>query len=150
MSEPLAYLANPTVNINLLKASCANCSLHQLCLPMGLSEVDIARLDQIIGRRRRVPRNESLYRMEDPFRHLYAIRLGHFKTYQINSNGEQQITGFQMNGEMLGMDAISADRHHCDAVALEDSEVCEILFCPTSEELFGHIPTLFCIIFTES
>jgi CRP/FNR family transcriptional regulator len=115
--------------------------MHQLCLPMGLNDTDINRLDQIIGRRRRISRDESLYRMEDPFRNLYAIRFGHFKTYQINPSGEQQITGFQMAGELLGMDAISADRHHCEAVALEDSEVCEIPF-PRLEELFGQIPML--------
>ena len=115
--------------------------MHQLCLPMGLDDDDISRLDQIIGRRRRVLRDETLYRMNDPFRNLYAIRLGHFKTYQINPGGEQQITGFQMAGELLGMDAISADRHHCDAVALEDSDVCEIPFARL-EELFGHIPRL--------
>ncbi len=98
-------------------------------------------LDQIIGRRRRIPRGGNLYRMNDPFTNLYAIRLGHFKTYQINTGGEQHITGFQMAGELLGMDAISTDRHHCDAVALEDSEVCEIPFARL-EELFGKIPTL--------
>jgi CRP/FNR family transcriptional regulator len=115
--------------------------MHRLCLPMGLDDEDINRLDQIIGRRNRVLRDESLYRMGDPFRNLYAIRFGHFKTFQINPSGEQQITGFQMAGELLGMDAISADRHHCDAVALEDSEVCEIPFTQL-EELFGQIPTL--------
>lgn len=141
MSHPLSYVASPALNINALKASCAGCSMHQLCLPMGLDEADIDRLDQIIGRRRRILRDERLYRMDDPFRNLYAIRLGHFKTYQINPSGEQQITGFQMAGELLGMDAISADRHHCDAVALEDSDVCEIPFARL-EELFAHIPTL--------
>jgi len=65
---------------------------------MGLDDADISRLDQIIGRRRRISRDESLYRMDDPFRNLYAIRFGHFKTYQINPSGEQQITGFQMAG----------------------------------------------------
>jgi CRP/FNR family transcriptional regulator len=59
---------------------------------------------------------------------LYAIRLGHFKTFQSNTNGGQQITGFQMAGELLGMDAIGAGQHLCEAVALEDSEVCEIPF----------------------
>ena len=141
MIQPLSYVATPALNVSALKASCANCSLHQLCLPMGLDNADISRLDDIIGRRRRILRDESLYRMDDPFRNLYAIRLGHFKTYQINPSGEQQITGFQMAGELLGMDAISADRHHCDAVALEDSEVCEIPFSRL-EELFGHIPAL--------
>jgi CRP/FNR family transcriptional regulator len=115
--------------------------MHQLCLPMGLDEADIVRLDEVIGRRRRLARDERLYQMGEPFRNLYAIRFGHFKTYQVNAAGEQQITGFQMAGELLGMDAISGDRHHCDAVALEDSEVCEIPFAGL-EELFSHVPAL--------
>ncbi|MFC5474491.1 fumarate/nitrate reduction transcriptional regulator Fnr [Paraherbaspirillum soli] len=141
MNQPLPYIPSSVVNVSALKASCTGCSMHQLCLPMGLDDADINRLDQIIGRRRRVLRDENLYRMEDPFRNLYAIRFGHFKTYQLDQNGEQQITGFQMAGELLGMDAISADRHHCEAMALEDSEVCEIPF-QRLEELFSHIPAL--------
>jgi CRP/FNR family transcriptional regulator len=141
MSQPIQVIASPTVNLQTLRASCSACSMHQLCLPMGLDEDDMGRLDAIIGRRRRIPRDSTLYRMGDLFTNLYAIRLGHFKTYQVDVGGEQQITGFQMAGELLGMDAISADRHHCDAVALEDSEVCEIPFTRL-EELFGHIPTL--------
>jgi CRP/FNR family transcriptional regulator len=129
------------INVNALKISCAACSMHQLCLPMGLEDADIDRLDKIIGKRRRLERDEALYKMGDPFRNLYAVRFGHFKTYQINAAGESQITGFQMAGELLGMDAISGDRHHCDAVALEDSEVCEIPFAHL-EELFGHVPAL--------
>jgi CRP/FNR family transcriptional regulator len=129
------------INVNALKVSCAACSMHQLCLPMGLEDADIDRLDKIIGKRRRLARDEALYKMGEPFRNLYAVRFGHFKTYQINAAGEAQITGFQMAGELLGMDAISADRHHCDAVALEDSEVCEIPFAHL-EDLFGHVPAL--------
>lgn len=129
------------INVNALKISCAACSMHQLCLPMGLEDADIDRLDKIIGKRRRLERDEPLYKMGDPFRNLYAVRFGHFKTYQINAAGESQITGFQMAGELLGMDAISGDRHHCDAVALEDSEVCEIPFAHL-EELFGQVPAL--------
>lgn len=138
---PLPVPNPPLINLRLLKASCAGCSMHQLCLPMGLDSAEIDRLDDIIGRRRRVERDENLYRMDEPFKNLYAIRLGHFKTYQINPSGEQQITGFQMAGELLGMDAIGTDRHHCGAVALEDSDVCEIPFARL-EELFAHIPTL--------
>ena len=140
MSSP-SPLPNPSSLVNSLRTSCSTCSMHQLCLPMGLGEQDMDRLDQIIGRRRKVPRDTYLYRMDDPFSNLYAVRIGHFKTYQVNASGEQQITGFQMAGELLGMDAISTDRHHCDAIALEDSEVCEIPF-PRLEELFGSMPIL--------
>lgn len=143
MSQTVSFSPSPSpsLNVSALRASCSACSMHQLCLPMGLGESDMQRLDQIIGRRRKVPKDTLLYRMDDSFTNLYAIRLGHFKTYQVTPGGEQQITGFQMAGELLGMDAISTDRHHCDAMALEDSEVCEIPFARL-EELFGTIPTL--------
>jgi CRP/FNR family transcriptional regulator, anaerobic regulatory protein len=139
-SIPVNSQATP-INVNALKASCAACSMHQLCLPMDLDDADMSRLDAIIGRRRKVPRDTHLYRMGDPFTNLYAIRLGHFKTFQINVAGEQQITGFQMAGELLGMDAIGTESHHCSAIALEDSEVCEIPFTRL-QDLFGHIPNL--------
>ncbi|MEW7847855.1 fumarate/nitrate reduction transcriptional regulator Fnr [Massilia aurea] len=129
----------PTLTPQALK-SCASCSMHQLCLPMGLEDADIVRLDQIIGRRRRLARDERLYTVGEPFRNLYAVRFGHFKTFQVNASGEAQITGFQMAGELLGMDAIGGT-HHCDAEALEDSEVCEIPFARL-EELFGEVPAL--------
>ncbi|MBS0309116.1 MAG: fumarate/nitrate reduction transcriptional regulator Fnr [Proteobacteria bacterium] len=139
--QPVITHAADIINVQQLRASCATCSMHQLCLPMGLNEADMQRLDQIIGRRRKITRGSILYRVGDPFINLYAIRLGHFKTYQVDPAGSRQITGFQMAGELLGMDAISGERHLCDAMALEDSEVCEIPF-PRLEELFINMPTL--------
>jgi len=130
-----------TLSIPAIKAGCAGCSMHQLCLPMGLNDDDMARLDQVVKRRQRVAAGARLYQMDAPFKSLYAIRFGHFKTYQVNAAGNQQITGFQMAGELLGMDAIASERHQCDAVALEDSEVCEIPF-DALEGLFGQIPDL--------
>ncbi|MFM7760688.1 MAG: cyclic nucleotide-binding domain-containing protein, partial [Burkholderiaceae bacterium] len=123
---PTLVSTDSPVTLHSLRESCSTCSMHQLCLPMGLGDTDLEKLDQIIGRRRKVRKDTLLYRMDDPFTNLYAVRLGHFKTYQITPAGEQQITGFQMAGELLGMDAIITDQHHCDAMALEDSEVCEI------------------------
>ena len=120
---------------------CSVCNLHSICLPTGLTEDEMQRLDGIIGRRRKVQRGANLYRVNEPFLRLYAIRIGHFKTYQLNTGGEQQVTGFQMLGELLGFDAIGSGRHHCNAVALEDSEVCEIPFAQL-EALFADIPTL--------
>lgn len=140
-STTSASCAPPPATIHAIKAGCAGCSMHQLCLPMGLDAGDMERLDQVIGRRRRVARDERLYQIGQPFRNLYAIRFGHFKTYHVDAAGDQQITGFQMAGELMGMDAISGERYQCDAVALEDCEVCEIPF-PALEGLFGEVPNL--------
>lgn len=141
MTQTIPFPPAGSAAANDMRMRCSACSMHQLCLPMGLGVSDMDKLDQIIGRRRKVPRDGHLYRVGDPFTNLYAIRLGHFKTHQINPSGDQQITGFQMAGELLGMDAISTDRHHCNAIALEDSEVCEIPFARL-EGLFGEMPTL--------
>ncbi|MDB5963296.1 MAG: transcriptional regulator [Massilia sp.] len=132
---------HPAVTIHAIKAGCAGCSMQQLCLPMGLDEDDMLRLDKVIGRRRRVARDERLYQMGQPFRNLYAIRFGHFKTFHVNAAGDEQITGFQMAGELLGMEAISGERYLCDAVALDDCEVCEIPFSAL-EGLFAQVPNL--------
>jgi CRP/FNR family transcriptional regulator len=93
--------STPLVNIQALK-SCAACSMHQLCLPMGLEDADIVRLDQIIGRRRRLARDERLYQVGEPFRNLYAVRFGHFKTFQINAAGEVCEIPFVRLEELFG------------------------------------------------
>ncbi len=76
--------------------------------------------------RRTVGRGESLFRAGDAFQSLYAVRTGFFKTCVSSEDGRDQVTGFQMAGELLGLDGISTDLHTCDAVALEDSQVCVI------------------------
>ncbi len=119
---------------------CSACSLRDLCVTTGLADSDTLRVEHIIVHRR-INRGEVLFNMGDKFNNLYAIRLGHFKTHQLNSDGVEQITGFQMAGELMGMDAISTDKHNCYAVALEDCEVCEIPF-GRLQELFTLIPAL--------
>ena len=75
MIRDLPSLVLPGATIDILKASCANCSMHQLCLPMGLGNEDMDRLDEIIGRRRKVARGGVLFRIGDPFVNLYACLL---------------------------------------------------------------------------
>lgn len=110
------------------KIKCSQCSFNRFCPPQGLDETDMARLNQIIIRRRRLLRDEQLYNMGAQFGSLYALRLGHIKTAQVDLYGEQQVTGFHMAGDLLGMDAIGTGVHGCTVTALEDSEVCEIPF----------------------
>ncbi|MDD5247846.1 MAG: fumarate/nitrate reduction transcriptional regulator Fnr [Rhodocyclaceae bacterium] len=111
-----------------LKAACSQCNLRELCLPYGLSETEIAQIDQLVGARRKVKRGHHLYRAGDPFEAIYAIKMGFFKTDILLEDGRDQVTGFQMAGEILGMDGIGTDIHTCNSIALEDSEICIIPF----------------------
>jgi CRP/FNR family transcriptional regulator len=107
---------------------CSTCGLRELCLPCGLKEADLQRLDELVYTRRRVKRGESLYKAGDPFKSLYALRSGFFKSAVLLEDGRDQVTAFHMPGELIGMDGIGNNLHNNSVVALEDSEVCVILF----------------------
>jgi CRP/FNR family transcriptional regulator len=123
------------------QGKCSSCALNAMCLPAGLTDEQVQRIEQLFSRRRRVARDAYLFRMGDRFTNLYIVCKGHFKTDRINEGGMQHITGFHMNGEWLGFDAIGPDRHNSNAVALENSEVCEVPFVQL-EKLFAEIPGL--------
>lgn len=110
-------------------------------MPVGLSDDELERVDTLIGARRKVPRGMPLYLSGESFQSLYAIRTGFFKTEVISEDGREQVTGFQMAGELMGLDGIGSGQHNCDARALEDSEVCVIPFNRLSE-LSREIDTL--------
>ena len=116
------------LRFDTFKVACSSCNLRQLCLPVGLSRDNLDRLDTLVGARRTVARGESLFSAGDGFVSLYAVRTGFFKTCVSSADGRDQVTGFQMTGELLGLDGISTEIHTCDAVALEDSQVCIIPF----------------------
>jgi CRP/FNR family transcriptional regulator len=110
-------------------------------MPMELTDTDMEQLDDLTCIKHAYPRGGFLYRSGAKFQSLYAIRTGFFKTQVLHEDGREQVTGFQMAGEIIGMDAISSDAHACDAIALEDSEVCEIPFSRL-EELSRKLPSL--------
>jgi CRP/FNR family transcriptional regulator len=111
-----------------IKVACSNCNLRELCMPLGLNEEELKRLDDLVATRRKIARGDSLYRNGERFSALYAIRTGFFKTTVAVEDGRDQVTGFQMAGEVIGLDGIVSEHHTCDAVALEDAEVCVMNF----------------------
>ena len=113
--------------------ACSNCNLRGLCLPVGLSTDDLEQLDTLVTTRRKVRRGETLFRRGESFASIYAVRSGFFKTTVSSEDGRDQVTGFQMTGELLGLDGIGDATHNCDAVALEDSQVCVIPFSRLEE-----------------
>jgi CRP/FNR family transcriptional regulator len=124
-----------------IKVACSNCNLRELCMPAGLSESEMDRLDDLVAIRRRLRRGQTLFTNGERFSSLYAIRTGYFKTCLATEDGRDQVTGFQMAGEIIGLDGIVNDRHSCDAVALEDAEVCVMPF-DRIEELSREVTAL--------
>ncbi len=139
--EPKHMTPIVSLNANTIKVACSSCNLRELCMPLGLSHAELERIDSLVSIRRKVKRGTPLFRNGDKFTSLYAIRTGFFKTCIASEDGRDQVTGFQMAGEVVGLDGIVNDRHTCDAVALEDAEVCVLPF-DRIEELSNEIHAL--------
>lgn len=126
--------ASPKViTLAQIQHACSHCNLRELCLPVGMSPEEIDRLEEMVSTRRKVKQGESVFHGGEPFSALYAVRVGFFKTRLAGADGREQVTGFFMGGELLGMDGISTEKHSCTATALEDSEICVIPFAKLEE-----------------
>ena len=137
----IVHAPTSAISLNTIKAACSQCNLRELCLPIGLSVQEFAKLDALVGSGRKIKRGQSLYRAGNPFEAIYAVRTGFFKTDILLEDGREQVTGFQMAGEIMGLDGISNEVHSCNAVALEDGEVCVIPFIML-EQLQSEISAL--------
>ncbi|MEK9714192.1 MAG: fumarate/nitrate reduction transcriptional regulator Fnr, partial [Thalassolituus sp.] len=105
---------------------CQTCSLNALCLPLSLTENDMERLDDIIRRGRPIQKGQLLFQQGEEFQSVFAVRTGALKTYTLASNGEEQITGFHLASELIGLSGYDAGSYPLTAKALETTTVCEI------------------------
>jgi CRP/FNR family transcriptional regulator len=116
-------------NIAQRTTLCSTCNLRELCAPccgLTCAEKDVA--GRLVFTRLRLQRGENLYRSGDRFTSLYAVRSGFFKSTALRTNACDQVLRFSMTGDVLGMDGIGPETHICNAVALEDSDVCAVPF----------------------
>jgi CRP/FNR family transcriptional regulator len=110
-------------------------------MPVGFDQKDMHKLDEIVTVRKKIKQGDLLFENGEIFTSLYAIRTGFFKTSVASEDGREQVTGFQMAGEIIGLDGIVNDRHTCNALALEDAEVCVMPF-DHIEDLSREFPVL--------
>ncbi len=123
------------------RVACNDCSLAQLCLPMVVDPVNLEALERIIKRRRPLKRGEHLFQMGAPFQSIYAVRSGSIKTYAPTEDGQEQVAGFHLPGELIGLDAIQRDGYPVAAKVLETTSVCELPFAQL-DTLCDRTPTL--------
>lgn len=129
------------VDLSKIKVSCNDCNLSELCLPRGLHSDELAQLDRIIKRSTPLHKGDLLFRAGDTLGSIYAVRSGAIKLYTLSNAGEEQILGFYLPGELMGLDAINTERHEGFAVALETSSYCAIPF-QRLEDVCRELPGL--------
>ena len=121
--------------------SCSSCRLNELCLPIALNKSEIHQLDEIVERNRPYKKGDHLYRQNDEFKSVYAVRSGSFKSYVLSDSGQGRVTGFFLPGEIIGMDGIASKHYANSTQALEHASICEIPFSQL-EKLSHQLPNL--------
>lgn len=97
-----------------------------MCLPSMLRAAEVPLLDFIVVSRRSVRRGQMLYHAGDPCEAIYPVHAGFFKTTIVSRNGDEQVTGLRMAGDIIGLDGIATHKHTCDAIAVDQAEVCVV------------------------
>ena len=129
------------LDLSQLRRSCSSCALSELCLPAGIGNDDMERLDTVVRDKRTLDRGSVLYRDGDPFEALYVVRAGSLKTFVLDDSGDVQILGFHLPGEIIGFDALASNRHVSQAEALERSSICELPYARL-QQVTSEVPAL--------
>ena len=148
--------AAPKLSLVALRRACSDCSLQELCLPLGVPAQELGKLESLVETVGPLQPRQHLFREHDGFTSLYVVRSGCVKTYATRVDGSERVLGFHLPGELVGLDAIHSHRHRCSAVTLDTAMACRLPFARLSKisqeveglqrQLFrlmsGHIDTL--------
>ncbi len=110
------------------ETSCEDCSLFNLCFAHDISPEEREEINRVLKRQQPVGRSDHLFHGGQSAKTVSVVRSGSVKAYQLSHEGDEIVSGFYLPGEILGLDALSNEKHPGFAVALEDSRTCEIPF----------------------
>ena len=120
---------------------CSTCAFSQACLSQGMDKTALMDLHVLVEHVGPVHAGEHVFREGDPFTAIAAVRAGTVKTYHIDRDGHEQVLGFHLPGEVIGLNAIHDDRYPCNAVALDTVMLCRFSF-PKIALLAQRLPNL--------
>jgi len=129
------------IELGAMRRICSGCSLRELCLPAGLDSDAISALDEFVQKKQDLQAQQLAYRAGDAANNIYAVRLGSFKSYRLRENGDMQIIGIHLPGELFGLDALASEQRQIYTEALEKSNVCALPVADL-ERLSRHIPAI--------
>ncbi len=120
-------------DVNAARAACVGCAQLRLCVPAGFEPEVRPLVEQLVTKRIRLHKGDTLFRAGERFTALFALRMGSCKTVLLAEDGRDQVAGYHIAGDVIGADGISTETHQCQAIALEDTEACAIPFARVEE-----------------
>lgn len=134
-------VAKQNVRSSSVHSDCSTCRTLNQCLARDLFDHDMHAFMDIVSFDVKVAKGSNLFQQGDPLLNLYIIKLGHFKSSQVDKSGTHRVVGFHMSGSLLGLDSLDSGVYQSKLTALEDSVVCTVSL-EKLESLFRNIPSL--------
>lgn len=116
---------------------CTHCRVREICISESMTPLELRDLDRSIKRIKTLQKGDYLFRQGDPVNSIFVVRFGVLKSYLTDSEGVEQIVGFNFPGELVGMDSLEERRHTTSTEVLQDSSVC-VLSWHDFNELSEH------------
>lgn len=120
---------------------CSTCAFSAACMEQGFDKARLGELHMLVAHTGPYEEGEHIFREGDPFDAIAAVRAGTVKTYVTDSEGREQVLGFFLPGEVIGLNAISSAKYPCNAVALDSVMLCRFSF-PDIAALATRVPGL--------
>jgi CRP/FNR family transcriptional regulator len=120
---------------------CSTCAFSTVCLEQGFDKSKLEELHVLVAHVGPFAEGTHIFREGDSFEAIAAVRVGTVKTYVNDSEGREQVLGFFLPGEVIGLNAISQARYPCNAVALDSVSLCRFSF-PNIAALASRMPGL--------
>jgi CRP/FNR family transcriptional regulator len=120
---------------------CSTCAFSAACIEQGYDKARLEDLHMLVAHVGPYEEGTHIFREGDPFEAIAAVRAGTVKTYVNDSEGREQVLGFFLPGEVIGLNAISQSRYPCNAVALDSTLLCRFSF-PSIAALASRVPGL--------
>ncbi len=130
-----------TVDLDELRRNCGYSAINDFRLPAGLSVGEIQTLNTTVRDRLPLDRGHMLFHQGGSFGALYVVRAGSLKTFVEDSEGDLQILGFHLPGDIMGIGGLTNEHYPCSAEALERSNVCELRYAQL-QEVSASVPAL--------
>lgn len=127
--------------IEVKQHSCSSCAMKDICLPLGLDQKDVHKLEEIVTTTQVMHTGDSVVRQGDTFKKVYAVKSGMAKAFRFDEAGTEYVQNFHLAGELFGLDAIYSQTYGFTVEALDTTVLCEIDYDALTD-LCASIPAL--------
>ncbi len=121
---------------NLTANKCNVCDPRGGCLGMQLLESKGVS-DHLMQARRINRKGEHVFRECEDSDAFYVVRSGSVKSYMVTEDGEEQVLGFYLPGDIFGLDNTDSEKHMSSAITLETSSLCRFPHAYLAERALG-------------